>query len=57
MSAQKRVLLIDPNPASLESLAQRLETLGYEVVTANDGAQGAYSALEAPPDAVRPTAS
>lgn len=52
MSAQKRILLIDPNQASLESLAQRLETLGYEVVTASDGAQGAYSALEAPPDAV-----
>jgi diguanylate cyclase (GGDEF)-like protein len=52
MSGQKRILLIDPNPASLESLAQRLEMLGYEVVTATDGAQGAYSALEAPPDAV-----
>lgn len=52
MAAKKRILLIDPHQASLESLAQRLETLGYDVVTASDGAQGAYSALEEPPDAV-----
>lgn len=52
MRSKKRILLIDPMQASLESLAQRLETLGYEVDTAADGAQGAYSALAEPPDAV-----
>lgn len=50
--SKKRILLIDPVQASLEGLAQRLETLGYEVDTAADGAQGAYSALAEPPDAV-----
>lgn len=49
---KKRILLIDPNQASLDSLARRLETLGYEVATATDGTQGAYHALEAPPNAV-----
>lgn len=52
MPSQKRILLVDPQRASLESLAQRLEMLGYDVLTATDGAQGAYSALEDPPDAV-----
>ena len=52
MSVQKRILLIDPNAATLDGLAQRLEMLGFDVVTATDGAQGAYAALEAPPDAV-----
>ena len=52
MGAKRRILLIDPNQASLEGLAQRLSTLGYDVATATDGAQGAYRALEDPPHAV-----
>ncbi len=52
MAAARRILLIDTNQASLESLAQRLTTLGYDVAMATDGAQGAYHALEDPPHAV-----
>jgi len=52
MSATRRILLIDPHGASRDALATRLETLGYDVVTANDGVQGAHEALEHPPSAV-----
>jgi len=52
MARHKRVLLIDPVTSSREMLAVRLRTLGYEVATANDGAQGAHDALEQPPNAV-----
>ncbi len=38
--------------SSREGLSSRLATLGYDVATANDGAQGAYMALEDPPHAI-----
>jgi len=52
MARPNRVLLIDPIEASREMLASRLRTLGYDVTTANDGAQGAHDALEQPPHVV-----
>jgi two-component system, cell cycle response regulator len=52
MASSKRVLLIDPVESSREMLASRLRTLGYDVKTANDGAQGAHEALEHPPNVV-----
>lgn len=52
MGNTKRILLIDPSETSRAGLASRLLTLGYEVISANDGAQGAYLALEDPPNAV-----
>ncbi len=52
MGNKKRILLIDPSESSREGLSSRLATLGYDVATANDGAQGAYMALEDPPNAI-----
>jgi len=52
MPDTRRILLIDPVETSRENLASRLNTLGYDVLTANDGAEGAYRALEDPPHAV-----
>jgi two-component system cell cycle response regulator len=46
------VLLIDPNDAGRAVLAERLRLQGFAVKESTDGADGAISALEAPPAAV-----
>ena len=47
-----RILVVDDVPDNVEILRMRLESLGYEVVTAVDGEQGLAMAREALPDLI-----
>jgi len=47
-----RLILIDPDAAGREMLAERLRMQGYHVVAAAGPAEGAVTALSNPPSAV-----
>ncbi|MCC8428156.1 adenylate/guanylate cyclase domain-containing response regulator [Reyranella aquatilis] len=47
-----RILVVDDVPDNVEILRMRLESLGYEIVTAADGEQGLAMAHEAQPDLI-----
>ena len=48
----RRIIIVDPDEASREILAERLRAQGFAAETAPDGASGAELALAAPPSAV-----
>jgi CheY-like chemotaxis protein/two-component sensor histidine kinase len=50
--AAKRVLLIEDNQDSAESLKEYLELLGHQVEVANSGPEGVQRAVAEPPDVV-----
>lgn len=50
--ARRRVLVVDPVPDSRAALGDRLQSLGYTVTLAADGAEAAHIALGEPPGAV-----
>jgi two-component system, cell cycle response regulator len=52
MTAQKRVVLVDPNEHGGSNLAQRLRMQGYTVAETTSAAEGARLALVDPPAAV-----
>ena len=47
-----RILVVDDNPTNLEVLCVRLNSQGYEVVTAVDGEKGVAMAAEQRPDLI-----
>jgi len=48
----RKVLVVDDDRDVVVGLTERLEAAGYDVITANDGAQGLAMALEQEPDAI-----
>lgn len=52
MGPVQTILLIDPDDAARQVLAERLRLQGFAVVECRDGAEGAVHALESPPAAV-----
>lgn len=46
------VLIVDDNPQNAELLEAYLDGLGYEIRTANDGAEALASVEQAPPDLI-----
>lgn len=49
---KKKILVVEDEPHARESLVDRLEFEGYEVVTAEDGAIGLSKAKEEKPDLI-----
>ncbi len=47
-----RILIVDDNEANVDILATRLESQGYEIITANDGEEGLAAAREHLPDLI-----
>ena len=47
-----RILIVDDNPANVDILAARLESQGYEIVTANDGEEALEAARMQHPDLI-----
>jgi DNA-binding response OmpR family regulator len=52
MSSKKKILIVDDERDIVKALTIRLQTNGYEVVTAFDGAQGVFIAHKEKPDLV-----
>lgn len=52
MSSKKKILIVDDERDIVKALTIRLQTNGYEVVTAFDGAQGVFIAHKENPDLV-----
>ena len=52
MRASPRILVVDDNPNNVEILRMRLESHGYEVVTAVDGEEGLGAVREQLPDLI-----
>lgn len=52
MAAHKRILVVDDTPASVRLLCAVLESEGYEVITAADGAEGLARVASDEPDLV-----
>ncbi|MDX1485331.1 MAG: response regulator [Alphaproteobacteria bacterium] len=52
MRTPARILIADDNPANVDILAARLESQGYEIVTAFDGAEALAKAREQLPDLI-----
>jgi DNA-binding response OmpR family regulator len=52
MSSKKKILIVDDERDIVKALTIRLQTNGYEVVTAFDGAQGVFTAHKENPDLV-----
>jgi class 3 adenylate cyclase/CheY-like chemotaxis protein len=52
MRTPARILIADDNPANVDILAARLESQGYEIVTAFDGAEALANARELLPDLI-----
>lgn len=50
--AQRRILIIEDDPASLELMRYLLDCYGYDVLTANRGDEGLELALQERPDAI-----
>jgi DNA-binding response OmpR family regulator len=48
----KRILVIDDEPLIADMVKMRLESAGYEVITANDGMQGLEKARKEKPDLI-----
>jgi DNA-binding response OmpR family regulator len=51
-ASKKRILLVDDNAELLEAMQFALEEHGYEVLTANDGAEGLMRAERDAPDLI-----
>ena len=49
---KKRILLVDDDPAIIESMRATLAALGYEVIVGRDGDQGIKLAIESTPDLI-----
>ena len=47
-----RILIVDDNATNVDILATRLESQGYEIITANDGEEGLAAAREHLPDLI-----
>lgn len=47
---QKRILIVEDDPALLRGLKDNFEARGYQVRTANDGQRGLAALLSEPPD-------
>ena len=52
MRTPARILVVDDNPTNVDILATRLESQGYEVVTANDGVEALVAARSQLPDLI-----
>ena len=52
MRTPARILIADDNPANVDILAMRLESHGYEIVTAFDGAEALAKARDELPDLI-----
>jgi len=52
MSKKGKVLIIDDEPDLVETMQYRLDTAGYEVITASDGESGIKKAKENIPDLI-----
>ena len=52
MGEKKKILIVDDERDILKALMIRLQTNGYEVVTAFDGAQGVFMAHKEKPDLI-----
>ena len=52
MTGKKRILIVDDERDIVKALTIRLQTSGYEVVYAFDGAQGVFMAHKEKPDLV-----
>ncbi len=52
MSTPARILIADDNPANVDILAKRLESHGYEILTAFDGAEALAKARAELPDLI-----
>ena len=52
MRTPARILIADDNPANVDILARRLESQGYEIVTAHDGEEALTKARDLLPDLI-----
>lgn len=52
MSAKKRILLVEDNPAAMDVMQKELEFLGYRVILATDGAEAVKAASAQSPDLI-----
>ena len=52
MGAKKKILIVEDERDIVKALTIRLQANGYEVVTAFDGAQGAFMAHKEQPDLI-----
>ncbi len=52
MRTPARILIADDNPTNVDILATRLDSQGYEIVTANDGEEALAAAREHLPDLI-----
>jgi adenylate cyclase len=52
MRTPARILVVDDNPTNVDILATRLESQGYEIVTAHDGEEALAAAREYLPDLI-----
>ena len=52
MTQKKKILIVDDERDIVKALMIRLQTSGYEVVTAFDGAQGVFMAHKEKPDLI-----
>jgi len=50
MTKPKTILVVDDDPAFLESVAELLESYGYRALTATDGNEGVKTAMAKGPD-------
>lgn len=50
--AQKKILIVDDEPAQITTLKDRLEFTGYEVISATDGQEGLEKARKEKPDLI-----
>ena len=50
--AQKRILLVDDEPAILKTVGKRLQVAGFQVAVATDGPAGLQKAQDDPPDLI-----
>jgi len=51
-SSKKRILIVEDNPTYRKMLKMRLESSGYEVLTAQDGLEGLSAARKEKPDLI-----
>ena len=52
MRTPARILIADDNPANVDILAKRLESHGYQILTAFDGAEALAKARAELPDLI-----
>lgn len=52
MANKKKILVVEDEVMLVETMKARLEANGYEVITAEDGKEGAFKAITEKPDIV-----